>query len=112
MNFVFGIIVIVAFMAALVYLLINIWQIRTASAGQTDGATLYFVRFNGVNPPDLANSSVFNQVAKIIRAKGDTYQVASTVNDAKLRELIMDEFQLKSSEVVVCYPPRLFFYAS
>ncbi|AUA19784.1 hypothetical protein [Streptococcus suis] len=111
MNFVFGIIVIVVFMAALIYLLINIWQTRAASAGQT-GATLYFVRFNGVNPPDLANSSVFNQVAKIIRANGDTYQVASTVNDAKLRELIMDEFQLKSSEVVVCNPPRLFFYAS
>lgn len=112
MEFVFGIIVIVGFMAALVYLLINIWQVRATSAGQTDGATLYFVRFKGVNPPDLANSSVFNQVAKIIRAKGDTYQVASTVNDAKLRDLIMDEFQLNPSEVVVCCPPRLFFYAS
>ncbi|HEL2684523.1 TPA: hypothetical protein VB846_001522 [Streptococcus suis] len=112
MEFVFGIIVIVVFMAVLVYLLINMWQIRATSAGQSDLATLYFVRFKGVNPPDLATSSVFNQVARIKRMKGDTYQIISTVSDAKLRDLIRDEFQLKSSEVVVYYPPRLFFYAS
>ncbi|MBF0776840.1 hypothetical protein IR108_08805 [Streptococcus sp. 19428wD3_AN2] len=112
MESVVGIVVIVVIMAVLVYLLTNVWRIRATSVGQTDGTTLYFVRFKGVNPPDLANSSVFNQVAKIKRAKGDTYQISSTVNDVKLRDLMMDEFQLKPSEVVVYSPPRLFFYAS
>ncbi|HEL2594824.1 hypothetical protein [Streptococcus suis] len=112
MESIVGIIVIVVVMAVLVYLLINMWKIRATSAGQADDTTLYFVRFKGVNPPDLANSSVFNRVAKIQRTKGDTYQISSKVSDAKLKDLIMDEFQLKSSEVVVYYPPRLFFYAS
>ncbi|AXI64958.1 hypothetical protein J8K62_01480 [Streptococcus suis] len=112
MESIVGIVVIVVVTVVLVYLLTNMWKIRAVSVGQTDDTTLYFVRFKGVNPPDLANSSVFNQVAKIKCAKGDTYQVTSTVNDVKLRDVIMDEFQLKSSEIVVYYPPRLFFYAS
>ncbi|HFI0214926.1 TPA: hypothetical protein ACGOVI_000071 [Streptococcus suis] len=112
MEFIVGIVIIVVIMSVLVNLLTNVWQIRATSAGQTDGTTLYFVRFKGVNPPALANSSIFNQVAKIKRVKGDTYQISSTVNDVTLRDLIMDEFQLKSSEVIVYYPPRLFFYAS
>ncbi|MFI3139355.1 hypothetical protein HC239_08770 [Streptococcus suis] len=112
MEYAVEIVVIVVVMAVLVYLLINMWKFIATSAGQKGSATLYFVRFKGVNPPDLANSSVFNRVAKIQRAKGDTYQVTSTVNDVKLRDLIMDEFQLKSSEVVVYYPPHFFFHIS
>ncbi|HEM4052280.1 TPA: hypothetical protein U2D16_000528 [Streptococcus suis] len=112
MESIVGIVVIAVVMVVLVYLLTNMWKIRATSVGQTDDTTLYFVRFKGVNPPDLANSSVFNRVAKIQRTKGDTYQISSKVSDAKLKDLIMDEFQLKSSEVVVYYPPRLFFYAS
>lgn len=109
MEYVVGIVVIVVIMAVLVYLLTNVWKSRATSTGQTDGTSLYFVRFKGVNPPDLANSSVFSQVAKIKRVKGDTYQISSTVNDVELRDLIMDEFQLRPSEVVVYSPPRLVF---
>ncbi|HFU4087230.1 TPA: hypothetical protein ACGO7S_001971 [Streptococcus suis] len=111
MDTLFGLVVIFGFMVAFLFLVIRLWTVRSGSVHQKDDAMLYFVKFKGINPPDMANNAIFNKVAKIKNIKGDTYQIISTINDSNLKKLIMEEFQLSSSQVIVYYPPRLFFYA-
>lgn len=111
MDTLVGLVVIFGFMVAFLFLVIRLWTVRTGSVHQKDGTMLYFVKFKGINPPDMADNCIFNQVAKIKNIKGDAYQIISTINDSNLKKLIMEEFQLSSSQVIVFYPPRLFFYA-
>ena len=111
MDTLVGLVVIFGFMVAFLFLVIRLWTVRSGSDHQKGNTMLYFVKFKGTNPPDMSNNAIFNQVAKIKNIKGDTYQIISTINDSNLKKLIMEEFQLSSSQVIIYYPPRLFFYA-
>lgn len=78
-------------------------KLITPAYGKTKKYTTYFINFKNTTRPDLRTSGHFNEVAKV---KFDTeagYSVASSINYRKLRDLIMAEFNLKPSQVIVTY---------
>ncbi len=71
--------------------------------GENKKYTTYFINFKNSTRPDLRTSDRFKEVAKVKFETEDGYSVASSINDRKLRDLIMSEFNLKTSQVIVTY---------
>ncbi|BAH81899.1 hypothetical protein [Streptococcus dysgalactiae] len=98
MKVLFGLIVIVGFMYFFFRLVIGVRRkLITPAYGKTKKYTTYFVNFKNTDRPDLRTSSHFNEVAKVKVDTEDSYSVASSINDKKLRDLIMSELGLKPS---------------
>lgn len=104
MEVLFGLIVIVSFMYFFCRIVIGVRKnLITPTYGENKKYTTYFINFKNTTRPDLRISDRFNEVAKV---KFDTeagYSVASSINDRKLRDLVMAEFNLKPSQVIVTY---------
>lgn len=61
----------------------------------------YFIQFSGVEVPDLKANSRLADVIFIKYTIKNGYCVSSKINDSNLKELIMKEYDLKSSHVTV-----------
>ncbi len=61
------------------------------------------IRFKNTTRPELRTNNHFKEVAKVKFETEDGYSVASSINDRKLRDFIMAEFNLKPSQVIVTY---------
>lgn len=104
MEVLFGLIVIVGFMFLFFWIVIGVRRkLITPSYGKTKKYTTYFINFKNTDRPDLRTSDRFKEVAKVKFETEDGYSVASSINDRKLRDLVMAEFNLKASQVIVTY---------
>ncbi|MGT2832946.1 hypothetical protein [Streptococcus halotolerans] len=104
MEVLFGLIVIVGFMYFFCRIVIGARKNLIApSYGENKKYTTYFINFKNTTRPDLRTSDRFNEVAKVKFDTEDGYSVASSINDRKLRDLVMAEFNLKPSQVIVTY---------
>ncbi|MGV3109207.1 hypothetical protein [Streptococcus pluranimalium] len=104
MEVLFGLIVIVGFMYFFCRIVIGVRKnLIIPTYGENKKYTTYFINFKNTTRPDLRTSDRFNEVAKVKFDTEDGYSVASSINDRKLRDLVMAEFNLKASQVIVTY---------
>ncbi len=75
----------------------------THKDGKGRARVTYFIRFKEVAIPDLSENPAFNEVASIKFKSNDGYSVASTINDVKLRDLLMKEYHLEAKNVIVTH---------
>ncbi|MDY3024943.1 MAG: hypothetical protein SOS23_06465 [Streptococcus hyovaginalis] len=78
-------------------------KLITPAYGKTKKYTTYFITFKNTTRPELRTNNHFKEVAKVTFETEDGYSVASSINDRKLRDFIMAEFNLKPSQVIVTY---------
>ncbi|MGT2930463.1 hypothetical protein ACVR1G_09605 [Streptococcus dentasini] len=66
-------------------------------------ASTYFISFKETDKPDIRQNSKLMDILSIKYETSDGFVVASTINDVKLRDLIMQEYQLKLKNVIITY---------
>ena len=104
MNVLFGLVVIFGFMYLFIRIVIGVRRRQITPAYGTDTKhTTYFISFKSSDKPDIRHNDALNQVVKVKFETEDGYSVASSLNDRRLRDLIMKEFDLKPSQVIVTY---------
>lgn len=100
LKFFLGIVII----AGLVYFIIALRKkLITPRVVDAKGrqAVNYFIDFKHVDLPDLERDAAFLELATVKYKTGTGYCVASTVNDAKLKEFIKTNYQLEPSQFTV-----------
>lgn len=101
-----GILVTVAIIGLVFYLIFGVRKrITTPTYQEKNGktASTYFINFKGTDKPDIRQNSKLMDILSIKYETSDGFVVASTINDVKLRQLIMQEYQLKLKNVIVTY---------
>ncbi len=100
-----GVIITLAILAFLFYLVIVVRKKTITPSYEVKGksATTYFIGFKDVEEPDIRKNSAIMDVLTVKMDTRDGYSVASTINDTKLRDLLMKEYNLKPKNVIVTY---------
>ncbi|WP_162011748.1 hypothetical protein [Streptococcus sp. S784/96/1] len=77
----------------------------TPSVVTKDGKTMnnYFIGFSDTSIPDIRQNNKIMSVLSVKYNTLDGYAVASTINDVKLREMILEEYDLKPKNVRVTF---------
>lgn len=107
LYYLFGFIVVFIMILSIGMLVIGLKKkVLTPSVTTGDGKMTnnYFIGFSGVEIPDIRENEAIMSVLSIVKyntSKG--YVVASTINDTKLRELILKEYNLKPKNVIVTH---------
>ncbi|MGT2751013.1 hypothetical protein ACVRXF_08970 [Streptococcus orisasini] len=96
----------IAIMALLFYLILKVRKKTITPTYQGKNgkpASTYFISFKGVDKPNIRQNQSIMDVLAIKFETPDGFAVASTINDVKLRELIVREYQLKLKNVIVTF---------
>ncbi|WP_398600716.1 hypothetical protein ACFSN5_09430 [Streptococcus tangpeifui] len=105
-NVILEILSVIAILGLIFYLILWVRKRITTPTYQGKSgkpASTYFINFKENDKPDIRQNSKLMDILSIKYETSDGFVVASTINDIKLRQLIMREYQLKLKNVIVTY---------
>lgn len=92
---------IIAFFCLMFKILLKLTRMKYISDVSGESRSNYIIYFSGVEAPRLEENIRLKEVVVIKKNAENRYHVLSTINDVKLKELLISEYDLLPSNIVI-----------